>query len=214
MTWPHIRAALIAAHLLTVVLLSLPVSRGLLREELWARPGRQRLLQTWAPRLGFESKEAFQSDLRGLAKGYVEGRQELVGSLMLYTRLAGVRQGWSLFSRPKTEPVELEIAVRQNGELRTVYRPHEEGERFGSQAFDYYRFRSLTGRLSRSFTKTWYNPFARTLAAKAALAHPDADLVRVRLYRFQTPRPSEIRNGESPAGRFEHMRLYPASKLR
>lgn len=214
---PHLRAAFVVFHVLTVVVLSLPSSRQMLQRNAWDLPSNQRAFEVLADRfswLGFESGEDFDQWLWGVAEGYVEFRNTAVKPLVFYADVFGARQGWSMFSRPRERPTELQIDVGKRFDFRLVYQTGSREHDFLSWQLRQYRVRKLTGKLARHFDASWYDPLARRFATEAAVHYPDVDRVRVRLYQYTTLPPEAIRAGDVPEGKYRDRRLFGAESLR
>lgn len=213
----HARATLIALHILTVVILSLPSSRQMLQRKVWELPSNQRAFAVMADRLswlGFDSTEELEQWLWGVAERYVRVRDTVVKPLVLYADLAGARQGWGMFSRPRVEPVELQIDVGERHRFELVYQTGSREHDFLSWQLRQYRMRKVTGRLARHFDSSWYDPLARRIATEAAVHHLEADRVRVRLYQYTTLPPEDVRAGVVPEGEYRERRLFNAESLR
>ncbi|MEM7435134.1 MAG: hypothetical protein AAF436_08280 [Myxococcota bacterium] len=213
----HLRAALISLHILAVLILTLPSSRQMLRREVWDRSSNQAAFAALADTfswLGFESTEDFDRWLWGVATRYVHVRDTISEPLVVYADLAGVRQGWAMFSRPRERPIQLQVDVASSLRYQPIYQTGSREHDFRSRTFRQYRFRKLTGRLARHFDPVWYDPWSRWIARQAADGYPDAKRVRVRLYRHQTLPAEAVRAGEVPKGRFSDRRLYAAGELR
>ncbi len=110
---PHLRAALIATHLLAIGLMVLPcppnTGQGM-HKAAWQRPTMQRELGLWADRLS-TTPEQLEGALWGAGKSWAGLRRELVRPTRLYSRLAGVRQ-------PAVEHVCAALAARGGAQLQ------------------------------------------------------------------------------------------------
>lgn len=189
----------------------------MVRREMWESEIGQRDLQMWANRLswlGYESKEQFERDLWGLAGSYAEINRAVTRPFRFYARIAGVRQGWSMFSSPQQYPVEVHVDIQERSGWEPVYRPLSAEYDFWGPQFRHHRVRKLVGRLARGFNRNRYDGFVRMVAKHAAEAYPDASRVRIRLYRYSTLPPEQMREGLEPEGRYEHKRIFRAEGLR
>ncbi|MEM8608821.1 MAG: hypothetical protein AAGF92_17075 [Myxococcota bacterium] len=217
MVWPQIRTVLIWLHVMAVLLLSLPGPGRMLRKEVWESEIGQRDLAMWADRLswlGYETKDQFEEDLWVVAEGYANANRVVTGPFRLYQRLAGVRQGWAMFASPQQYPVELHIDVREDGKWEPLYRPLSDEHDFWALQLRHHRTRKMVGRLARGFRPERYGGFARLLAENVALEYPDARRIRIRLYRYRTLPPEQIRDGMEPEGKYEHTRSFNPRRLR
>ncbi|MEM9729308.1 MAG: hypothetical protein AAF997_12025 [Myxococcota bacterium] len=213
----HLRAVLIALHILTVILLSLPSSRQMLQREVWDRPSNQRAFEVLADRfsfLGFQSGKDFDHWLWNIGEHYVGARDTIVEPFVVYADLAGARQGWAMFSRPRERPIELQISVAERYRYQTVYQTGSSEYDFLAGQLRQYRVRKVTGRLARHFDRAWYDPLTERLATEVALLQPDARRIRFRLYRYTTLPPEAVRAGEQPVGAYRDRRNYDAEALR
>ena len=215
--WPHLKTALIGLHVFAVVVLSLPNAQSLLQRRNWELPSTQRAFSAIADRLnwlGVDSTKDFEDKLWRFTERAVQVRDAVAKPFRYYTRLAGVREGWRMFSRPREHPMALEIAIDESNGFRPIYRPHSDKYDWWAPKLGQYRMRAVTGQLARKFDAGWYNTFAKLLATRAAQAYPNARRVRVRTYQWTTPTPAEVRAGHQPKGRHKHYRFYRADALR
>ncbi len=74
--------------------------------------------------------------------------------------------------------------------------------------------RKYGGRFARGFIPKNYDELASWLATEASADFPEANAVRVRLYRYRSLPPEKIRAGERPEGRYERARNFDAEELR
>lgn len=216
--WPHLRALLIAFHVLAVVALAFPQPHRLLDRRGWESANTRHDLARWAARLralGLDmSDEGFARRLRALAEGYAGVHAALVAPFAPYARWTGTIQGWAMFSSAQKHPAELHVDILVNGAWQPVYRPHSDEHDFWGARFRHNRMRKQLGRFARTLHQASYNGLARHVAIAAARAFPDAREIRVRLYRYAALAPEAVRAGQAPAGRYDHVRRFNADTLR
>lgn len=189
----------------------------MLRKEIWESEIGQRDLRVWSERLswlGYDTKEQFEQDLWSLAEAYADVNGAITRPFLFYERFAGVRQGWAMFSSPQQYPVEVHVDVMNDRGWEPIYRPLSEEYDFWAPQFRHHRARKLVGRLARGFRRDRYNGFTRMVATHVAEAFPDSRRIRVRLYRYSTLPPAEVREGLEPEGRYEHKRYFRTDELR
>lgn len=189
----------------------------MLRKEVWKSEIGQQDLRAWADRLswlGYETKEQFEQDLWSLAEGYANVNTAITRPFRFYERMAGVRQGWAMFSSPQRFPVEIHVDIKRDGPWEPIYRPLSDEYDFWAPQFRHHRARKLVGRLARGFNHERYNGFARMVATEVADAYPESHRIRVRLYRYSTLPPADVRQGLQPEGRYEHKRYFRTDELR
>jgi hypothetical protein len=199
-----VRAVLVLLHLLAIVVLALPNVRAGLDKSSWADPTVQDEFRAWAERFDVEPKELEASAWR-LATAWDRLHQMLLTPFAPYRDVLGVRQPWVMFVAPQTHPARIEIGIFERGAWRTIYRersPHEEWRR---SLFDQDRMRSALFRFAWDKYGASYREFTEWAAREAFAEFPDADAVRVRMFRYRTPGPDEPR---SPPGHYEKEILH------
>ena len=216
--WPQLRALLVALHLLAVVLLSLPQPHRVLDQRGWRSENARHDLEQWSARLsqlGFDyTPQTLARDLWDLSVAYVEVYKHLAEPFLIYARTLHLYQGWTMFATPQKHPAEFHVDIRQRGEWTPIYRPHSALYDFAGPTFRHNRLRKQFGRFARALHFGSYEGIAYYTARRAALAFPQADSIRVRLYRYQTLEPEAVRAGKIPEGRYDEQRLFDAAKLR
>jgi hypothetical protein len=217
--WPHVRAGLIALHVLSLVVLSLPDEGAVHQPQRWKADNARADLRQWAQRLtawGWPTDEhQLERSLRSTADAYLQVQRPLAAPFDAYAELTGSRQGWSMFASPQRHPAELHVDVERQGEWQPLYRPQSPEHAWNRAQFEHNRFRKFLGRFARGFYRKHYDEAARWVATRAAHEHPQATRVRVQLYRYATLPPNRVRAGEQPSeGRYEHERVFDAEALR
>ena len=197
--WPHIRAALVAVHVLAVVLMAFPAPSGGMRRSAWKDPTVQAELHTWADRLG-QDREAFEDRLWGVAVGFMDARKTVLKPFQPYYRYVGTTQSWRMFVAPHRFPGRLHIDVREDGAWRTVYVARDPELDWLGHKIDHDRMRSAIFRFAWKHYRKWFRDFADWLAVEAARDFPEAELVRLRYYKYRTLSPDEAAAGMEPEG--------------
>lgn len=216
--WPHIRAALVAFHVASLVILSLPSAGAIGDERRWNTANARADLDQLAQRLrgwGFDTNaDRVRADLWNLSRGYLQVQKPLAAPFAAYAKATGSRQGWSMFASPQRHPAELHVDIERDGTWVPVYRPHSDEHDWNRAQFEHNRFRKFLGRFARGFIRRDYREAARWVATKAAREHPDATRVRVQLYRYRSLPPDAVRAGAKPRGHYEHPMRFDAEALR
>lgn len=213
------RAGLIALHVVSLVVLSLPDQGAVHDPRRWQTENARADLRQMAARLtawGWPIDEhGLERVLWSAGDVYLQVQRPLAASFEGYAELTGSRQGWTMFASPQRHPAELHVDVEHGGRWQPLYRPHSGEHAWNRRQLEHNRFRKFLGRFARGFHKRHYDEAARWLATKAAREHPEASRVRVRLLRYATLPPDRVRAGQEPeGGRYEHERVYEAEALR
>jgi hypothetical protein len=199
--WPHVRAGLITAHLIAVTLMAVPAPDGGTDRSAWQDPTVQGELKAWADALGTTSP-ALEDRLWNLTQTYMTARGDVLAPFGWYYAYCGTTQSWRMFVAPHRFPTTLHIDVREGGTWRPVYVERDPRHRWLGRILDSYRFRSVIFRFGWPGYEGEFEAFARWVARRAAADFPDADAVRVRLWKAPTASPAEVRAGTVPAGEF------------
>jgi hypothetical protein len=207
--WPHLRALLILAHLISVILLSLPSSRRLHDRSYWDLPKQQRELEAWADRLDV-GKEEFESFLWRNTQRYVKARRWFSRPFLKYADYSGTRQGWTMFASPRLTTARFEVEVEIAGQWQLVFRPHDDEADWNRWQFDHNRVRKLLGRLAVRPHQSAYKEFTKWVARSLARDFPSATRAKVTLITWQTLPPEQVRDGVAP---IEHRTRYQEFSL-
>jgi hypothetical protein len=216
--WPHIRAVLVALHLLSVVVLSIPGSNALTNRRGWESENAKAEFRNWATRLqqlGFDvTPEEFESGLWRVNVGIGTWRDRVAWPFQHYARITGARQGWQMFATPQKVPAELHVDAMVDGQWQALVRPRDPESTWRLSQRKHNRVRKQLGRFARTFYPDRYETIARWFATAAVHDFPDATAVRVRLWRYGSLPPARVLAGEEPEGRYEHERVWQAQDLR
>jgi hypothetical protein len=206
-----LRAALLAFHVLAVIVLSLPGAQ-VARSARWNSRLMQKDVADWAAELGKLGIHVTPSDLQQrlftLASGYVAIRNELVAPFDLYARVTGARQGWAMFASPQRRPAELHVDGLTAQGFRPLYRPHDPNAAFMADYFLHNRMRKFQGRFARAMRGQFYEDFTKFVAKRAFERFPEVSQVRIALYGYATLSPELVRAGTRPEGSYDNVRLF------
>lgn len=215
--WPHLRVVLIAFHAVAVVVLSAPEPHLLTDPSMWENKTNRKRFADWSQRLsilGYDSADELKEDLWALSQIYLAIRQAVSMPFERYAQWFGVKQGWLMFSGTRQEPAELHLDIYEGGAWHPLIRPHSDEHDFFSEKLTNNRFRKVLGRQSNRKTYHGYDQLARFLAVQAIKHYPEATQVRVRLYRYPTRKPADVRAQSPVRGAYENELIFPAEKLK
>ena len=200
----HLRALLITLHIIAVVLMAAPVPQGGMSRSAWKSAMVQDEITAWAARLSMDPG-ALEADLWQIAEGLNKTWKGAVAPFRPYYRHCGTTQSWRLFVIPQRYPAQLHIELRYPGQdFQPLYIARSDEAVWMRQTLDTERMRSLLFRLSWSHYKRRYLTFGKWIATQAAAEFPEADAVRLRWFRQQTPTPAQVAAGTAPEGAFEN----------
>ena len=209
--WPQARAALVAGHVLAVVLLGLP-SGGVTSEAQWRSKNVKSDFAGWADALRAVGVDVSEDELaertRRVAERYVRVRAAVASPFEIYPKVTGARQGWAMFASPQRHPAELHVDILEGKRWRPVFRSRSREHRWLATQLDHHRVRKLTGRFGRGFDRRVYDDLARYLSRRAFEDFADARRVRVRLYAWDALPPEEVRAGRAPRGKYIEGRTF------
>jgi hypothetical protein len=201
--WPAIRAALIALHLVAIVLVSFPGDRKVGDRKRWDLQRSQDEIALWATRLsgwGWQwSPAELDAALWDLTRRYLAVRGVLVAPFAPYVAIAGVSQTWGLFSAPTRKPYALVIEIREAGAWKTVHQSNSSEADYLADTLGNNRMRKQVGRTGRD--GKLFNQLARWLARRAFADYPDADATRIRVEELDGLEPDAVRAGTPPRRR-------------
>ncbi|HSC89247.1 MAG TPA: hypothetical protein VLC09_18320 [Polyangiaceae bacterium] len=124
--WPRLRAALLLAHALAVVVVAFPAPVKRLDDAAWQKPTMQAELSRWTERLHGWGLTWTQDELRervtSLATAWYEGRRVLVAVPKAYLSALGTTQGWYMFTGADRVPQRFVLSVqKRDGALERVF---------------------------------------------------------------------------------------------
>ncbi len=215
-SWPHVRTALIFAHVAAIFVMCLPAPYKMAGKSAWRTPQAKSEVANWAKRLrgiGIDlTPEQLEAKMLGITRSYLKFRRSLNRPFDRYHRLSEMRQGWSMFIHPQTHPGWLHVDIRSgSAAFEPVYVQHSDEHTWRRRQFDDNRLRKLLGRIARRpVGHPAYIQLANWIARKAAADFPQASHVRVRHFRSRTLKPGRGK----VEGRFVSQRVYRLDKYR
>lgn len=211
-TWPEVRAALLAFHVVAVALLAIPgaglrSTKGL----------RSRTLQAdvadYAARLGMTPAELTGVIESVAAKALVVQRG--LAPFELYAQVTGAKQGWAMFASPQRHPSEVHVEGRgADGRWVFLYRPHDPEATFMGGFMRHNRVRKFTGRFARAARRSNYDGLAAHLARRACMEKEELAEVRVSLWSYPALDRAAVERGERPRGHRERPSLHDCAAVR
>lgn len=215
--WPHLRALLITAHVVAVLLCAFPSPSGGMNRSAWKDPTVQAEMNTWAQRLSLDPDD-LEEHLWALATRYMGAREKVLEPLEPYYQHAGTYQAWHMFVAPHRNPARLYIDLSEDsgqGETwRLLYISRHPSLRWRADLLDHSRSRAALFRYSWRHYRSPYKKLGQWLAAEAAAAFPAASQLRLRWLRYQTPSPEQVLSGNEPEGTFERPLLFELESYR
>ncbi len=211
-TWPHVRAALVALHLIAVVLMALPSPGGRqLTPRTWADPTVQAEVAAWGERLrrlGWSgTNDALSARAYQAGRTLAETRRWLLAPFQPYSRELGTEQAWQMFVAPHVFPTRFAVDIEDERGWRPVYLERSPEQTWQRGLLDHHRMRSAIFRFAWPTHRYGYVQWVDFLAGRAREDFPTAVRLRAQFYRQQTPRPSALRAGKVEAPRPESVEL-------
>lgn len=216
--WPHIRAALVALHVIAIVLMASPDPGSGMRRSSWRDPTVKAEFNAWTGRmnaLGWAVTEPELEDhLWDFAVRWQEARDHVVGPFDEYGRYMGTGQAWRMFVAPHRFPTRLHIDIEENGVWRPLYEERSAEYDWRGRYLDHDRFRSAIFRFGWSQFRVTYEQFADWIAVQAAADFPKASRVRVRMYKYETLSPAQVKAGKDLDGKFQQEKVLNLDDVR
>ncbi len=214
----HLKALLIALHLLAITLQAMPAPVGAMRKAEWKNPTVQDELSLWTARLngwGIPwTQQEFEDHAWRIARNWLRVRRVVLSPFGPYYRYCGTQQSWRMFVAPHRYPSRLHVDIQTESEWLPVYVGRDDELDWHAQWFDHDRMRSVVFRFGWKSYRASYRQFVDFMAGLAAVEFPEASHIRVRLHRARTPSPEEVRTGNLPAGHFHSVRVVELDSLR
>lgn len=195
--WPHLRALVVLAHLVAIILMSLPSSHRLASRSHWDKPEQQADLERWSNTLGVDRDE-FEVFLWDWTQRYVRLRKSVTHPFLIYADYTGARQGWTMFSGPRRRTGRYEIQVEELGVFRSVFRTQDSTATWNRSQFEHNRLRKLMAKLTTHPQIPAYAQFSRWVAKRVAEDFPNATRCKVTLDTWKTLSPQQHRDGVEP----------------
>jgi hypothetical protein len=200
--WLHLRAVLVALHVVVVVAVAVPAPQGGMDRRAWNEATVQAEFAAWGTRLravGVPWTDAtLQEHLWNFAAAYMAIRQTVLAPAQPYTRYLGTGQSWRMFVAPHRTPSRLEVAVKENDAWRVIYLQTRPGADWSESLLEHDRTRSVLFRYAWPAYRGRHKRLSTWLARRAVSDLPEASHVRVRWLRQRTPSPAEARSGKQP----------------
>lgn len=216
--WPHLRAALVLAHITVVLFFALPNTGAMMNRRAWQTRAVQLEMKTWAERLTAlglpHTQRQLEDRLYGGLKEWNVVRSELYAPLAPYHRYLGIRQPWTMFAAPHRFPARLEIDIFEATGWRPIYVARSDEFDWQATLLDHDRMRAAVFRYQWVHYEGSYRELARWLAGRAARDFPEALQIRVRLYRTTSPTPQQVKDDAVPEGKYERVLHFDPKELR
>lgn len=203
--WAQLVAVYVLFHAASILIGSIPSTEVALDRDAWDDPTVKSEFAAWADRLGWfgvsVEPESLEDAAWRFANGWSSMRRLANAPFETYQRYTGTWQSWSMFVAPHLYPSRLCIDVRDgDGGWRNIYTARSDEQAWRCGQFDHIRMRSAIFRFAWPQYRGQYEQLANWIADRAAVDFPDADRVRVRFFRFQSPSPRELRDGAPIVG--------------
>lgn len=210
--WAHLRAVLIATHLVAITLMALPNPGSGLQRSAWKDATVQQEFGVWRGRLaalGWELEPAeFEQFLWSNAMAFHKGRKAVIAPFDWYYRYCGTWQSWRMFVAPHRYPARLEIAIdRGDGTWDAIYQARSPTLNWNREQLDHERLRAAVFRYGWPAYKRTWTQFAIWNAGKIFEDYPEAQAVRLRFFKYRSPSPAEVRAGDEIDGTYIHPRI-------
>jgi hypothetical protein len=197
---------LITLHVVAVTLMAMPAPEGAMDRSDWKSPLAQEEFKSWSESLsrwGMDVTPAkLEASLWDMAERYMSVRNMLLRPFRPYYALCGTSQGWRMFVGPNLHPSCLHIDIEENGAWRPIYIERDPAHNWLGAKLDHEHFRTAIFTMIFFHHHREYERFASWVARAAARDFPEASRVRIRVFKFRTPRPVEVREERRPPGTF------------
>ncbi len=216
--WPHLRALLIALHLVAIGLMAVPAPDGGMNRSAWRDPTVQGEFEAWTTRLNALGLDWSQTEVEDtaweLASGYQHVRRALLWPFKPYYTYCGTWQSWRMFVAPHRYPARLQIEVETPDGWELLYVARNERFDWHATQLDHDRMRAAIFRFGWRPYRSHYKRFGRWVAAQVAREQPDATRVQLKFWKYRTASPEEVASGNLPDGRFEKNLLFELEEFR
>jgi len=196
----HLRALLVGFHLVAVGLMAVPAPEGAMNRENWKDATVQAELQTWTHKLSHigisVTVPQLEHHLWGTGRALNQQRTQLLEPFQPYYQFAGTHQSWRMFVAPHRFPAKLEVDIKEKGTWKTIFRQNDPELAWQGQLFNDSRMRSILFRYSWSTYRKHYRQLGRWVANQAGRDFPDARMVRLSWFKYQTLSPEQVRANE------------------
>ena len=216
----HLRTIVFVAHVIVMVLMSLPGQNFVGTEQQWKQPYMQRRFARWAnniSKIGVDvSGEGLEDFLRPLASGYRTFRNKIYSASKPLIWGLGFRQGWDMFSgvNKRAGRFYIEILDDARGQWRPIYITGSSKYDWHRTQLEHMRFRKTLVLIRIQPSQFRMNRIAKWFASQIAKEYPDALAIRVRLQQFVTPNPEDAKRGERAEPKFTHTAIVRLEEFR
>ena len=125
--WPHIRAALITAHLFAIFVCAFPAPKGAFHRKEWKTPVVQSEIKNWSKALRKAGLTIYPAELEKklfrLSRKYMNIQRKVVAPFKPYYTYCGTDQSWRMFIAPHRFPARLHIDLYQDELWTPIYQP-------------------------------------------------------------------------------------------
>lgn len=192
--WKHARAALVLAHVLTMVLAALPAPVNGMNRAMWKNPTARLEFEAWARGLRMKPDE-FEELIWKLANLWMSIREVYLTPVTPWIRITGTEQPWRMFVGPDRYPPRFQVQARKkDGEFATLYEERSAEHRWHEDYFDQERARSYLYRYAWPDYSGWGEASCRYFANQVFAEQADAVEVRCRAHKRKSPSPDDVRN--------------------
>ncbi len=219
----HLLGAFVLFHLVAITLMAAPAPSGGMNRGAWKDGTVQAEFRAWTERLnamGWDISTAeLEEALWQLATVVMERRKAVLDPLMPYYEHCGTWQSWRMFVAPHRFPSRLHIdsstsSDRRGATWEPLYVARDEALDWHAHQLDHDRMRAAVFRYGWRHYRTAYKEFGTWVAREVAAEQPDARWVRLRLHKYETPSPEQVRSGDEPDGRWHSTVYFELAKHR
>jgi hypothetical protein len=201
----NIICALVTFHVVAVTLMAFPSPPpGMMSKEDWQAPAAQEEFASWAEffsNLGISvTGKELEQNLWDAAHAYLRIRSAVIAPFGWYYKYCGTRQGWRMFSAPIREPSRLFIDIEEAGRWRPVYGEGQRDAAWLRPQLNQEHMRTALYTMVLFDYRDDLKQFADWLVPRARRDFPEAQRLRLRIYKFPTPTPEQVRENRRPAG--------------
>jgi hypothetical protein len=202
--WPQIRAALIAFHIVAMLLVAFPAPAPAGLNANLDDPNLNVHLRPWA-RLFHSDTRSFAKRIFAIGKTWLDVRERVIGPFEKYLDTAGAIQSWHMFSAPNHMPPRFVLEGRRRGGDWQFVSGLPAGD-WHRSFFTSERVRSLLNAIGKFENDQITDPFCLRVAHEL-LAESDFVEARCQILRVATP---SMQDPEAPReSRVTYTRVVP-----
>ncbi len=212
----HILGVFVLFHLVAITLMAAPAPSGGMARSAWKDGTVQAEFRAWTERLNSLGIAITSSELEDrlwdLASVVMKRRKAVLEPLMPYYKHCGTWQSWRMFVAPHRFPSRLSIDTSVDDDRRTatwtpLYEARHDTLDWHRTQLDHDRMRASVFRYGWKHYRNAYKEFGTWVAHQVASEQPEARWVRLRLYKYETASPEQVREDRRPKGRW-HSTLH------